>query len=558
MWLSHLGALVALSSIPWVGAQRLVGIKAGVNPTTGERPARLNIDDLMKNGPQWDLFIQALAAVHAADESDWTSWYQIAGIHGIPFKAYNGNEMVPGGARTGYCPHGELTFITWHRPYLALLEQTIHAHATRIAAQYPPSSSATYKSAAETLRLPFWDWANPSTPTAPPITTEPSITITTPSGPSTFPNPLYSYPFQTFPFTDPDFLDRDLTDYPATKRCINMTLGPPGVNDFALSQNYLRDQSSSVRNNVYKTFTQATNFIDMASTSGSGGRSFENPHNSVHQSIGGGRIGGMSGHIKPTEWAAFDPIFWLHHANVDRQFAMWQAIYFENSMWTGSVNGHPTFGSDGRGITADSPLRPFVDGEGKDWTSRRVEGTRELGYTYEGVEEWKGTKEEVRERVREMVNRLYGPQQVAAKGRRVAKRQGVGKEYSALVKVDREDKGLELPCSVRVFVGERLAGELSLLSMPMVGTAFANVPLQEALEEAGVPLDKTAPEVVAAVKEKMRVEVISGRGIIQPTTLQSLAIEIQDRDFTPSNSATEFPKYGESTSWPVDIEDVKI
>ena len=26
-------------------------------------------------------------------------------------------------------------------------------------------------------------------------------------------------------------------------------------------------------------------------------------------------------------YAAFDPIFWLHHANVDRIFAIWQAIY---------------------------------------------------------------------------------------------------------------------------------------------------------------------------------------------------------------------------------------
>lgn len=27
------------------------------------------------------------------------------------------------------------------------------------------------------------------------------------------------------------------------------------------------------------------------------------------------------------EVAGFDPVFWLHHANVDRLFAMWQALY---------------------------------------------------------------------------------------------------------------------------------------------------------------------------------------------------------------------------------------
>jgi tyrosinase len=30
------------------------------------------------------------------------------------------------------------------------------------------------------------------------------------------------------------------------------------------------------------------------------------------------------------EVSGFDPTFWLHHANVDRLFAMWQAVYPES------------------------------------------------------------------------------------------------------------------------------------------------------------------------------------------------------------------------------------
>lgn len=30
------------------------------------------------------------------------------------------------------------------------------------------------------------------------------------------------------------------------------------------------------------------------------------------------------------EVAAFDPVFWLHHANVDRLFAMWQALHLDS------------------------------------------------------------------------------------------------------------------------------------------------------------------------------------------------------------------------------------
>ncbi len=46
----------------------------------------------------------------------------------------------------------------------------------------------------------------------------------------------------------------------------------------------------------------------------------EGMHNSIHNSIGG------YGHMGYLEVAAFDPVFWLHHANVDRLFAIWQAL----------------------------------------------------------------------------------------------------------------------------------------------------------------------------------------------------------------------------------------
>ena len=39
---------------------------------------------------------------------------------------------------------------------------------------------------------------------------------------------------------------------------------------------------------------------------------------------GGGIAEG--GHMGIPDFAAFDPIFWMHHANVDRLFAMWQGM----------------------------------------------------------------------------------------------------------------------------------------------------------------------------------------------------------------------------------------
>jgi len=48
-----LAAATAAILVQFTSAQQLVGIKAGVNPTTGERPARLNIEDLQGKGPAW-------------------------------------------------------------------------------------------------------------------------------------------------------------------------------------------------------------------------------------------------------------------------------------------------------------------------------------------------------------------------------------------------------------------------------------------------------------------------------------------------------------------------
>ena len=45
----------------------------------------------------------------------------------------------------------------------------------------------------------------------------------------------------------------------------------------------------------------------------------EDIHGAVHVWVGGtmGRI----------DWAAYDPIFWAHHANIDRLWARWQLTH---------------------------------------------------------------------------------------------------------------------------------------------------------------------------------------------------------------------------------------
>jgi tyrosinase len=43
------------------------------------------------------------------------------------------------------------------------------------------------------------------------------------------------------------------------------------------------------------------------------------PHNRIHV-----RIGGDTGFMSDPSTAALDPIFWLHHANIDRMWEVWR------------------------------------------------------------------------------------------------------------------------------------------------------------------------------------------------------------------------------------------
>src|SRR5690606_10756734 len=84
--------------------------------------------------------------------------------------------------KLGYCFHGSPLFNTWHRPYLLLIEQVIVKRALTIANQFTDAKTkASYLTAAKTLRLPYWDWADPKTQsTFPPIVMQATVSVTKP------------------------------------------------------------------------------------------------------------------------------------------------------------------------------------------------------------------------------------------------------------------------------------------------------------------------------------------------------------------------------------------
>ena len=106
----------------------------------------------------------------------------------------------------------------------------------------------------------------------------------------------------------------------------------------------------------------------------------ESIHGWIHVTVGGD----MAGFAK----SPFDPIFWLHHCNVDRLVAIYQAshpgVYMTSRarVWGTLALGLP-------GVDSPStPLFPFRHPSGEEWTSEDVKTERSIfkyGYAYPEV-----------------------------------------------------------------------------------------------------------------------------------------------------------------------------
>ncbi|KAI4228600.1 MAG: hypothetical protein L6R40_008111 [Gallowayella cf. fulva] len=188
----------------------------------------------------------------------------------------------------------------------------------------------------------------------PPEVNEPTIYIITPNGTSNVPNPLYTYAFHPLPSS---------TDFPP----IGSSPGVPQVWSLPNTVRYpdsagqsqpdlvdkqLQANGASLHSLTYQLLTQQPNYGIFSNTRYNDGRdtgrynSIENMHNAIHMLVGNG------GHMSNIPYSSFDPIFWLHHANTDRLFALWQAVYLD-SHFTSQISAFPTYTTDA-GKTEDA------------------------------------------------------------------------------------------------------------------------------------------------------------------------------------------------------------
>ncbi|TFK38415.1 tyrosinase [Crucibulum laeve] len=367
-------------------------------------PNRREINDLVKDERQFSLYIQALQRMYDDSQDNTLSYFQVGGIHGLPFIPWDNSTgsqpFNPNAQWGGYCTHGSTLFPTWHRPYVMLVEQILHKHATDIAATYTVNQDAWKKSAAD-FRHPYWDWASKAVP-PPEVISLAQVTITTPNGRRTaVNNPLVRYRFHPIH-----------SSFRAPYNAWQTTLRQPNSTSRTATDNVARlravlsSAQSDITTGTFNMLTRVNTWAAFSShTVGDGGsssNSIEAIHDDLHVYVGG------SGHMSNPAVAAFDPIFFLHHCNVDRLLSLWSALH--PGVWVSkgdSEDGSFTMRAE-IPVDVTTPLTPFWNAQTSFWASGQVGDTTKLGYTYpefNGLD--MGNTSAVQQAISLIVRRLY-------------------------------------------------------------------------------------------------------------------------------------------------------
>ena len=232
------------------------------------------------------------------------SWWFMAAIHGIDrdlwqdYGIIDAGEPFPSqGDQDVYwdqCQHGSWYFLPWHRGYIWSVESLLR-------------EAIIEKGGPDDWAMPYWNYSDPNEPRArilPPAFSRKTL-------PDGSPNPLF----------------------------VSQRYGS-GVTPIQIPGD---DVSLQALN--------ATHFTNQGLLAGFGGgkTGFSHfgretgrveglPHNPVHVDIGGRDFNGP-GLMSDPDVAALDPVFWVHHANIDRLWSVWNKQGGVNSTDPAWLNG---------------------------------------------------------------------------------------------------------------------------------------------------------------------------------------------------------------------------
>jgi tyrosinase len=285
------------------------------NPST--KPVqRESLAEFIKDPKKLAALRRGVKKMRELDSKDPRSWVFQANIHWRPFfpvyvwqQAQKSTDpaqqlfrddpgFTPDPNVFNQCPHGNWWFLPWHRAYLYYFERIL-----RWAAEDP------------TLTLPYWDYSDPDQRELPRVLRDAKL--------GDEDNSLYLPESATF------------TDDAGQAQVFLMRDGPllRGETQLTAAVTSLK-ALTVIPFTTVKPLPAGQGFgspaaCDLMCGCGSGAVEAV-PHNRVHTAVGGSSAmaGGSVriGFMGTIETAARDPVFWLHHCNIDRLWASWDAL----------------------------------------------------------------------------------------------------------------------------------------------------------------------------------------------------------------------------------------
>lgn len=299
-------------------------------PSGTHHRTRRDVQSLMQGGATGkkvlDDYAKAIQAMRQRDSangndmSDPRSWRFQAAIHGfdaVPPTVHDPHHFSS-------CRHGSWFFLAWHRVYLYFFERMIQHHSGN-----------------PDWALPYWDYTKPNDPD--------SRLIPEPFRTPTQGNSLYTE------HRDPRYNGPNPHRLPFDHRCDAMPA--LGHRDFAVDD--ADDGSGSFGGG--KVHDSTPNHVP-------NGALEDTPHGWIHM-----LVGGDTGWMANFNRAARDPIFWLHHCNLDRLWQVWIEHYGSDRLPTGHA-------------WLDTQFELFdKDGSRRSKTIKEILMTQDLGYVYEST-----------------------------------------------------------------------------------------------------------------------------------------------------------------------------
>ncbi|KAF8453105.1 hypothetical protein BGX38DRAFT_1329258 [Terfezia claveryi] len=369
----------------------------GIN--TGGICPRKEIDDFWSDVRQRALFMAAFQIMSKRPKDDVLSYYQLAGIHSVPYDiTWPPDGGPPASVKIDkpgyYCYHFGPLFLTWHRVYVLCIEQALHDIIMQLTDPDDPEyllSNVTdsgelnkWKTAAETWRLPYWDFAlrrSNNRVNGKDFCCIPNAALNEFLDSSNEPNPFYAFVFPGEGSGLPDLTDRD---FPMSIQRRTVRHAPAydasnseivqawerGTSDMNSLKSFFRDESITWRTDLIDLMISNISYEGLIDgTPNSEVPTLNAVHGSVHDNTGGyikNDSNKKNGNMAIVPAAGFDPIFFLWHCNVDRIGAMWQAA---NNSWMDDESNV-------------KKLIPFRYSPNEFWTSKHCRYPNNMGYTY--------------------------------------------------------------------------------------------------------------------------------------------------------------------------------